>query len=489
MLDTAFLTNLAALNCQWAEETGAVFVIFGATGDLSRRKLVPALYNLLKDGHLRKDFFVVLVGRRDGEKDALLQSLAEGMSQYSRTQPIDPAIRDALLSQVVYVAEDFGEPSGFSRLRAILEQRPLPLRLFYLATPSSLYPSILDGLSAAHLIGEHADADCQTRVVFEKPFGRDLDSAIHLNALARAHLDESQIYRMDHYLGKETVQNILVFRFGNSLFEPLWNRKYVSRVRIIATEDIGIVGRGRFYEETGIIRDVLQNHLLQIAALSAMEAPVSFEADRIRDERAKVFRAFRPLYADQLSAHAIFGQYDGYTDADEVAADSRIPTFAALRLFIDNWRWEGVPFEIIAGKSLGEKSTRVEIHFRSVPFCLFGKHYVCEKLDPNILTLRIQPEEGISMQFSTKTPGDTLQVSPVRMNFDYRETFSDKAQQEAYEKLLLDALRGDPTLFARQDEVELMWRYVAPLIEATEAGTVPLHRYAPGGSGPKEVWK
>jgi glucose-6-phosphate 1-dehydrogenase len=472
------------VNCRLEGQTGAAFVIFGATGDLNRRKLIPALYHLLKDGHLREDFAIFCVGRVEMTRTAFLQSLKEGVETFTRSKPVHPDILDRLLSAVVYVQEDFGRPDGFAKLRDELARRSLPIRLFYLATPSSLFSSILKGLGNARLIGRDLCEHCSIRVAFEKPFGRDPGSAVSLNALAREYLREDQIYRMDHYLGKETVQNILVFRFGNSFFEPLWNRKYVSRVRIIASENIGISGRGRFYEETGVIRDVLQNHLLQIVALTAMEAPVSFDADRIRDERAKVFRALRPMHPGYLEQNAIIGQYDGYRSEKDVAPDSKVPTFASLRLHIDSWRWEGVPFEIVTGKHLSEKSTRMEIHFRAVPFCLFGKDYVCERLDPNVLTLRIQPEEGISFRFCAKTPGETLQVSPVHMNFDYQSSFVEKAQQEAYEKLLLDCLRGDQTLFARQDEVELMWRYVAPMIDAAEAGTVPLVPYAPGSKGP-----
>ncbi|MBN2341852.1 MAG: glucose-6-phosphate dehydrogenase [Deltaproteobacteria bacterium] len=467
----------------------ATFVIFGATGDLTMRKLVPALYNLCVDGLLPEDFKIVTVARSAKEPAELLERFRQGVEKFSRSG-FKSDVWEQLARRISYVQVDYSDDSSYRTLEShlgIRDPKNVDRRyLFYLATPPTSFNSIIRGLGKNRLVtpAHHHDGPC-TRVVFEKPFGRDLTSALELNTLAKQYLDETQMFRMDHYLGKETVQNILVFRFANSIFEPIWNRRYISHVRITAFENIGIEGRGAFYEEAGVIRDVLQNHLLQILSLCAMEPPNSFEAEHIRDERAKVFKALRPLYADDIKDHVSLAQYDGYLSEKGVAADSKTPTFASVRLFIDNWRWEGVPFILSTGKNLKEKMTQIEIHYTPVPLCLFKENDVCMKLEPNVLTIRIQPEEGISLRFGTKTPGEKQDVSPVNMHFDFQHSFKGQAQQEAYEKLLLDCLRGNQTLFARQEEVEHMWHFVAPLLEGAQSGELPMGTYTPGTSGPE----
>jgi 6-phosphogluconolactonase len=316
-------------------------------------------------------------------------------------------------------------------------------------------------------------------VVIEKPFGRDLTSAKDLNRLLGEMLDESQVFRIDHYLGKETVQNILVFRFANSIFEPLWNSKYVDHVEITAAEELGVENRAKFYDETGVLRDMVQGHLMQVLGLVAMEPPPSFGAEDIRDEKSKIFRTLRPIAPDEVAQSVVVGQYKGYLQEKGVAPGSHTPTFVALKLLIDNWRWNGVPFYVRAGKRLARRMTEVSIHFKSVPFCLFKQDDICQRLEPNVLTIRIQPKEGIALGFECKMPGEDLSVSGVTMDFNYAGAFHQQPQ-EAYERLLLDCMRGNATLFARRDEVEQAWKLVTPVLEALEKA--PHGRRRPRGS-------
>jgi glucose-6-phosphate 1-dehydrogenase len=464
------------------------FVIFGATGDLTMRKLAPALYNLHQDGQLPGDFSIVGVGRSKKETDEFKLRLKHGIQKFSRSGFSEDAWKK-FSERIDFFQMDYSSDEAYralsSRLGMDRTENTHRRFLFYLATPPASFAPILEGLGNHGLITpEHLEQLPHTRVIVEKPFGRDAKTAVALNNIARRYLDEEQLFRMDHYLGKETVQNILIFRFANAIFEPIWNRQYVQKVKITAFEDIGIEGRGRFYEETGIIRDVLQNHLLQIMALCAMEAPSSFEAERIRDERAKIFNSLRPVNINDKSSISL-GRYKGYLEEPGVASDSRTPTFASLKLFIENWRWEGVPFILSTGKALSQKMTQIEIYFTPVPLCLFEDNDVCTRLEPNVLTIRIQPEEGISLKIGAKTPGDRQDVSPVKMHFDFNSSFAEKARQEAYEKLLLDCLRGNQTLFARQDEVERMWKFVAPLIEGAASGAVLIKEYPVGSDGPE----
>jgi glucose-6-phosphate 1-dehydrogenase len=457
-------------------------VIFGVTGDLTHRKLVPALYNLAGQGELPRNFAMIGTSTSVGSADSLRADLHATTAKFSRTQPLDEGAWRSFADRVESVQGDFNMPAAYADLRAKLAQvesrhATKGNRLFYMATPPSVFPVILRHLKDGGLL--HAPGHAPwSRVVMEKPFGRDLASARELNRLIGEVLDESQIYRIDHYLGKETVQNILVFRFGNSIFEPLWNRKYVDHVQITAAEEIGIERRGKFYDQTGVLRDFVQSHLMQVLALCAMEPPGSFRPDDVRDEKAQLIRSLRPITPDDVA----WGQYAGYRDEEGVARDSRTPTYVAMKVMVDNWRWQGVPFYLRAGKGLRSRMTEVSVFFQSIPFCLFGREEVCQLIEPNVLTIRIQPDEGISLRFATKVPGDDLSVGTVTMDFSYAGSFQ-RPSGEAYERLLLDAMRGDATLFARRDGDEKCWEFVQPLLD--DPG-VP-NAYERGSAGPKEA--
>jgi glucose-6-phosphate 1-dehydrogenase len=455
-------------------------VIFGITGDLTHRKLIPALYNLAVQRELPEHFAVVGTSTSVGSADQLRADLRTHVQKFSRTQPLDEAVWNSFAPRLESVQGDFNSAGAYSALKAKLAQMETAHgtrgnRLFYMATPPAVFPVILRHLKDAGLLYPPGKTPW-SRVVMEKPFGRDLSSARELNGLISQVLDESQIYRIDHYLGKETVQNILVFRFGNSIFEPIWNRKYIDHVEITAAEEIGVERRGKFYDQTGVLRDFVQSHLMQVLALCSMEPPVSFRADDIRDEKFQLFRSLRPLQPED----AVWGQYSGYREEEGVARGSIIPTYVALKLQIDNWRWQGVPFYLRAGKALKKRMTEVSVYFQTIPFCLFGREEVCQLIEPNILTLRIQPDEGIGLHFATKVPGDDLSVRTVTMDFSYAGSFQ-KPSGEAYERLLLDAMRGDATLFARRDGDERCWEFFQPLLEAP---SVP-ETYDRGSAGPR----
>ncbi len=459
-------------------------VIFGASGDLARRKLIPALYNLLTDGLLPERLAVVGVARV-GSQDEFVASLKAATSEHSR-RPVEAAVWEQFAGTLSFVAGDFQTERTYEALKerlAMLERSTSGNRVFYLATPPDLFTPIVKHLRRAGLV-YRADSGPWSRVIIEKPFGRDLASARALNESIADALDERQIYRIDHYLGKETVQNILVFRFANSIFEPIWNRKFIDHVQITAVETIGVEGRGRFYDATGVLRDVVQNHLLQVLALCAMEPPVSFRADDIRDRKIEVWRSLRPLAGPDVGRETVRAQYRGYRDEEGVARASRTPTYVAMRLFVDNWRWQGVPFDVRAGKKLGARLTEVAIHFQPVPLCLFDRADACN-MTPNVLVLRIQPEEGISLRFAAKTPGEGVVVSNILMRMDYREAFGVPIA-EAYERMLYDCIRGDATLFARRDGVERAWSFITPILEAWDADTKDvLPVYEPGSAGPE----
>jgi glucose-6-phosphate 1-dehydrogenase len=464
-------------------------VIFGAAGDLTRRKLMPALYNLAVDGSLPRPFAVVGVSRAPMATDELRARFRETTAEFSR-RPLDSAVWDRFAGGIEYVAGTFEAPETYAALAeklAALDRDPGTRgnRIFYLATPPGEFAVILENLEKAGLLRRPGEGPF-CRVIIEKPFGRDLASARALDDLVGRYLDESQIFRIDHYLGKETVQNILVLRFGNSIFEPLWNRKYVDHVEITAAESIGVEGRGRFYDATGALRDIVQNHLLQVLSLCTMEPPVSLGAEDVRDKKVELLRVLRPIGA-RAREDTVRGQYRGYAQEPGVAPDSRTETYIAMKVMIDNWRWQGVPFYLRAGKRLAERRTEVSIHFQGTPLSLFaGRDERCQALEPNVLTLSIQPHEGVSLGFVAKVPGDSLSVGNVLMNMSYATAFG-KPISEAYERLLLDCARGDATLFARRDGVEWAWRFVTPILEAWDADPAPIPVYEPGSAGPAEA--
>jgi glucose-6-phosphate 1-dehydrogenase len=463
------------------------FVVFGASGDLTRRKLFPALYNLKVNGSLADEFAALGVSRKPFTNEQFREDMRGAVDEHSRRK-LDARVWREFAESLDYVSGEFGEAATYERVAMRLQQLDYQRnlrgnRLFYLATPPSEFAAILRGLKAAGLI-HPPGGPSWSRVVIEKPFGRDLASARALNDLCAEVLDESQVFRIDHYLGKETVQNIMVFRFANSMFEPLWNRKYVHYVEISALETAGVGTRGAFYDRTGVLRDVVQNHLLELLALTAMEPPNTGGADDVRTEKLKVINGLRDPWADTIVRDVVVGQYRGYRDEPGVAKDSITPTFAALRAYVDNWRWQGVPFYLRAGKKLGKRVTEIAIHLQPIPLCLFGRQDVCEHIEPNVLSLRIQPDEGIELEFASKVPGDDLRVGTVRMHMDYVEAFGGDPP-EAYERLLLDAMRGDAMLFSRRDWVETSWGWIDPIIQHVEqhpTGDFP--NYEPGSMGP-----
>ncbi|PVV12113.1 MAG: glucose-6-phosphate dehydrogenase [gamma proteobacterium symbiont of Ctena orbiculata] len=469
-----------------------VLVIFGAAGDLTRRKLIPALYNMVREEALDERFAVIGYSRSPQSDDQYRDLLLDGLGNYSRAQPIDEKLWQGFSQRISYVEGNFEDPEGYAALRNGLEAVERLIgsdgnRLFYLATPPSAAPIILHRLSEAGLLQAGGADSPWTRIILEKPYGRDLESASDLNRIVAEVLQEDQVYRIDHYLGKETVQNILVARLGNTIFEPLWNRKYIDHVQITAAESIGVEGRGRFYDRTGVVRDMVQSHLLQVLSLCAMEPPVSFAADDIRDKRVEVLRSLRQFTAEEVFKNVVFGQYRGYRDEENVDRESRTPTYAAIMCFIDNWRWQGVPFFLRVGKHLSQRLTEISVVFRPVPLCLFGRDDVCQDLEPNVLTIRIQPDAGMALKISSKRPGGEMEVASVEMDFSYSETYAHPIR-DAYERLLLDAVKGDATLFARRDEVEFAWRFVTPILSSWEGAIKrqPVF-YAEGSEGPVEA--
>ncbi|HEV3128245.1 MAG TPA: glucose-6-phosphate dehydrogenase [Solirubrobacteraceae bacterium] len=472
-------------------------VIFGATGDLAHRKLLPALYNLAHEGFLPERFDVVGVARRDESDDYFRQLARESIERFSRRQP-DPAVLDGLLANLRYVAGTFDEDRVYSQIGQVLsdfdQQAGYTLnRLFYVATAPEYFPVISSKLGAAGLARAE---EAETRIVIEKPFGYDLESARSLNQQVLRVFDEPQIFRIDHYLGKETVQNLLALRFANSLFEPVWNRNYIDYVQITAAEDIGIEGRAGYYDGAGALRDLVQNHMLQLLSLLTMEPPASFEANRVRDEKFKVQSAIPPPTIDQVASMAVRAQYGpgvsqgkevpGYREEEGVPPDSRTETFAALRLHLANWRWAGVPFYLRTGKRLARKVTEIAVTLKPVPHLAFqSKGSV--GVQPNQIILTIQPDEGVSVSLGAKIPGPTVRIRPVQMEFHYGTSFVSESP-EAYERLILDAMRGEATLFTRNDEIEALWGIIDPILTAWKEDTSsPIPQYPAGSAGPPEA--
>ena len=462
-------------------------VIFGATGDLTGRKLAPALFNVMLDRALAEPTVIIGVSRSPMPVAAFADKLKVPVATHSR-QKVEPTQWDRFAAMLDYVGGEFADDATYVALKARLEAAAAKgtrgNRVFYLSTPPAAFPLILQKLQHHGLIErkqQHGEGP-SCRVIVEKPFGRDLATARALNEMIGTYLHESQIYRIDHYLGKETVQNILVLRFGNSIFEPLWNRNHIDYVQITAAETIGIEGRGAFYESTGVVRDIIQNHLLQVLSLVTMEVPSSFAADDIRDEKSQVLRSVRSLTLNEVANDCVRGQYRGYRGEPNVAPGSQTPTYAAMRFLIDSWRWTGVPFYLRAGKQLAERLTEVAIHFKAVPLVLFKEEAAGSALQPAVLTLRIQPHEGISLRFVAKVPGENISVGNVHMTMTYADAFK-RPISEAYERLLLDCMRGDATLFNRRDSVDRAWELIQPVLQVWEA-TPGVQIYEPGSAGP-----
>jgi glucose-6-phosphate 1-dehydrogenase len=471
-------------------------VIFGATGDLARRKLLPALYNLAHEGALPERFHLVGVSRKEKEHDDYRAECEEAIRSFSRRTP-DEQVLAGLLEDVRYVPGTFDDESVYAELEKVLgefEQRtgePLN-RAFYLSTAPSFFPVIVQALGRQGL-AEHEDAD--VRVIIEKPFGTSLAEATELNREVLSVFEEPQVFRIDHYLGKETVQNMLAFRFANGMFEPLWNRNYIEHVQITAAEDIGIGSRAGYYDHAGALRDLIQNHMLQLLCHVAMEPPVNFTSEEVRNEKVKILQAIHAPTPQDIGEMAVRAQYaaghaggedvSGYLEEEGVREHSNTETFAALRLEVDNWRWAGVPFYLRAGKRLARKITEIAITLKPVPHLAFSQEGSLG-IRPNQLILTLQPNEGVSLQLGAKIPGTRMIIRPVNMEFLYGTAFLSQSP-EAYERLIMDAMRGDPTLFTRNDEVEAQWQICDPIVKAWEAAPGPLAQYEAGSQGPPEA--
>jgi glucose-6-phosphate 1-dehydrogenase len=478
------------------QAASCLLTIFGATGDLARRKLIPSLYNLACVGCTNPSFEVLGIGRRRLSDDEFREQMREAASKASDTRDFSDSIWQEFAQRLHYFAGDFSDPEFYNKLRDYLELRQKsgssPNRLFYLSTAASEAPRIIEGLAAAGL--NHSESGW-ARIIVEKPFGHDLDSAHQLNETLLKAFDEREVYRIDHYLGKETVQNILVFRFGNSMYEPVWNRNYVDHVDITAAETLGVEGRGSFYEETGALRDMVTNHLLQLLALTAMEPPVAFEADSVRQQKVQVLHSIRPMTVEEVAKHTVRGQYGpgqvggkpvpGYRQEPNVKSDSVTETFVALRLSVDNWRWAGVPFYIRTGKRLARHYTEITVHFKRTPQALFAATPENQR-ERNVVTLRIQPNEGISIAFGAKRPGGQMRTVNVQADFSYKAMFGSNAPV-AYETLLLDSMLGDPTLFTGREEIEAEWRIITPIENAWAVLPAPnFPNYPAASDGPPD---
>lgn len=457
-------------------------VIFGATGDLTRRKLIPSLYSLYCKGRLPEEFHIVGVARRDWTSDTFRSRARAGVAEFSK-QPVDGAVWESLAERMEYVQGAFGDVEAYGRLQDQLtrwEGGPAN-RLYYLATPPQFYADVVRQLGAHGMVSE---SDGWRRAVIEKPFGHDQASAAQLNRAVLDVLQEQQVYRIDHYLGKETVQNILIFRFANSIFEPVWNRNYIDNVQITVAETVDIEHRAGYYDSVGVVRDMFQNHLMQLLALTAMEPPASFDADALRNEKVKVLSSVRPILPTAVADHTVRGQYKGYRNAAGVAPESQTATYAAMRMYIDNWRWQGVPFYLRSGKALAEKSTEIVIQFKSPPHMMFPMPSDGE-ITSNVIGLCLQPDEGIHLEFEAKVPDTLADMREVLMDFHYAESFGETTIPDAYERLLLDALHGDASLFTRADAHEMAWGLVDPVLEGWASKSAPpLAYYEPGRWGP-----
>lgn len=475
-----------------------IMVIFGATGDLTKRKLFPALYNLARAGLLPREFAIIGTSRSDMTTEAFREQMSQDMKTFA-TGAVEPELWNWFLQRIYYVCGDVKSADSYQKLDALLaqvngEHNTRGNYFYYLATAPDFFGEIIRQLGQLGLMSEEGGQ--WRRVIIEKPFGHDLESAHALNAQIREVISERQIYRIDHYLGKETVQNIMVFRFGNGIFEPVWNRRYIDNVQITASEVVGVEKRGGYYETSGAMRDMVPNHLFQLVSLTAMEPPISFDADAVRDEQAKVLHAISPIEPEEVLTRTVRGQYGagnhkdtrvpGYREEFQVAPNSTTETYVALKLLIDNWRWAGVPFYLRTGKRLPQRITEISVQFKSAPLMLFRDTPV-EKLRTNRLVIHIQPDEGISLRFGAKIPGPIMRLGAVEMDFNYVDYFG-SVPSTGYERLLYDCMVGDATLFQRADMVEAGWRVIEPVLDVWKA--LPpraFPNYAAGAWGPKEA--
>jgi glucose-6-phosphate 1-dehydrogenase len=470
--------------------------IFGATGDLARRKLLPALYNLAHEGALPERFNLIGVSRRDQSDDDFRAFARDAITSFSRREP-DATVLEGLLGRMSYIGFSFDDAEGYGRLRAAIETLDGDggklNRAFYMSTAPEFFPVITKALKAAEL---NYDPDVDVRAIIEKPFGTDLESARDLQAVVSSTFRERQVFRIDHYLGKETVQNVLAFRFANFMFEPVWNRNYIDHIEITAAEDLGIGSRAGYYDHAGALRDLVQNHMLQLLTLVCMEPPGSFEANKVRDEKVKVLQAITPPTPEEVRRNTVRAQYTagveagedvvGYLEEDGVPEDSRTETYAALKLEVHNWRWAGVPIFLRTGKHLARKVTEIAIQLKPVPHLAFQSQGSVG-VQPNQLILTVQPNEGVSLSLGAKIPGSSMRIRPVNMEFLYGSAFMSESP-EAYERLILDAMRGDATLFTRNDEVDAQWTIIDPILQhwhATDGNGLPT--YEAGTAGPAEA--
>lgn len=500
-ITSQFFNPLEEATRQYKTADPCIMVIFGASGDLTARKLIPALYNLARDGQLPPHFACVGFARREKTNEQFRQEMQEAVSKFSRVRPIDPNLWQTFSEQLFYHQSEFDNEGGYDSLNLFLNQLDrqfgtLGNRVHYLSTQPSFFADIIEKLNQHQLIYPiNHGSNKWSRVIIEKPFGHDLQSALELQKNISRSLDESQIYRIDHYLGKETVQNLLVFRFSNPIFESVWNNRHIDNVQITVSEDIGIGTRGRFWEEAGLLRDIVQNHMMQLLSLVAMEPPTSLKANAVRDEKVKVMESLRPFPVGHFDECLVRGQYDkgyingkpvvSYREEANVSPNSNVETFMAMELFIDNWRWVGVPFYLRAGKRLPKKSTEISITFKDAPGFLFKSSN--QSLDANVLVIRIAPDEGISLKMNSKVPGWSSPIQPVKMDFRYSSYFG-SSPPEAYERLLCDCMSGDSTLFARADELLASWRQFSPVLDYWQnASEKVFPNYSSGTWGPEEA--
>jgi glucose-6-phosphate 1-dehydrogenase len=460
------------------------FIIFGASGDLTQRKLIPSLYQLYRKQRLPKDTRIVGFSRTEYTHDAWRADLAATTAKFLAND-FDAAIWDAFAQNIFYQPGDIGHSDDFTKLAKFLneiEKSDQSTRVYYLATAPRFYEPTVSHLGCSGLADE---SHGPRRVIIEKPFGTDLASSRHLNAAVHAVFSERQVYRIDHYLGKETVQNLLVLRFANTIFEPVWNRNYIDHVQITVAEEVDVGRRAGYYDTAGVVRDIIQNHMLQLLTIAAMEAPVRYEADSVRTEKVKVLQAIRPMTPEDVYSDTLRAQYDGYLSTEGVASGSKTPTFAVVKLWVDNWRWQGVPFYLRSGKAMSCRTTQIVVQFREPPHMMFsdGPKRATES---NRLVIQVQPAEGIQLHFETKVPDACMKLRQTDLDFRYQREFRG-TMPEAYERLLLDALEGDASLFARADEVEAAWAICDPFIEEWVRSDKPaMLTYEPGLWGPTE---